>query len=64
MVKYKVDLYGQPKGGCRLTFAEQRADVLGVGLNNITMSGAVEAVETLIESGEPGYIVTPNPEII
>ena len=64
MVKYKVDLYGQPKGGCRLTFAEQRADVLGVGLNNITMSGAVEAVETLIESGKPGYIVTPNPEII
>lgn len=47
-----------------MTDFEQRVDVLGVGLNNITMDGAIHAVEALVEGDSPAYIVTPNPEII
>lgn len=41
-----------------------RIDVLGVGLNNITMDDAVRSVHELISSGRQGYVVTPNPEIL
>ena len=47
-----------------MAFADHRIDVLGVGLNNITMDDAVHAVHELIDSGRQSYVVTPNPEII
>lgn len=41
-----------------------RTDVLGVGFDNITMDEAVSRALDIIENGESGYVVTPNPEIV
>ena len=43
---------------------DNRIDVLGIGVDNLTMNEAVDRVEILIKSGGRGMIVTPNPEMI
>lgn len=41
-----------------------KVDILGIGVDNITMEEAVGRVNTLREEAHGGYVVTPNPEII
>ena len=41
-----------------------RIDLLGVGFDPLTLSGAVEAADRLVRAGRGGYIVTANPEIL
>jgi N-acetylglucosaminyldiphosphoundecaprenol N-acetyl-beta-D-mannosaminyltransferase len=42
----------------------RRIDVLGVGFDNLSMAEAVSAALALIEAGNGGFVVTPNPEIV
>ena len=37
-----------------------RIKFLNIEVDNLTMTEAVEAVDTLIQKGEPSYVVTPN----
>jgi polysaccharide pyruvyl transferase CsaB len=39
-------------------------DILGVKFDNVDMIEAVSRIEKLVASGEPGLVVTPNPEIV
>lgn len=41
-----------------------RIDILGVSFDNMTMDEAVAAAMEIISSGNRGYVVTPNPEIV
>ncbi len=41
-----------------------RIDVLGVGFDNLSMAGFVAAARKRLEAKEPGYVVTPNAEIV
>ena len=41
-----------------------KIEILGVPFDNITMDEAVSAALSIIENGERGYVVTPNPEIV
>jgi len=41
-----------------------KTEVLGVQFDNITLAEAVDLAMERIERGEPGYVVTPNPEIV
>ena len=41
-----------------------RIDVLGVGVDNVTMEEAVERGMSLLHSEGSHYVVTPNPEIV
>ena len=41
-----------------------RIDVLGVGVDNLTIPDAVERGMELVRSPGPHYVVTPNPEIV
>lgn len=41
-----------------------RVEVLGVGVDPLTMDKAVQRVVALVEAGRGGLVVTPNPEII
>lgn len=41
-----------------------RISVLGVEIDNLKFNDAVKKAEEIISSGNPGLVVTPNPEII
>lgn len=41
-----------------------KLDVLGVHVDNVTMSEAVEKVRGFFKAGKKAYVVTPNPEMI
>lgn len=41
-----------------------RIDILGVGFDNLTMDEAVAEAKRMLDRGETGYCVTPNPEIV
>ena len=41
-----------------------RIDILGVGYDDVTMSGAVTRALELMDVRQGAYVVTPNPEII
>ena len=41
-----------------------KIDVMGVRFDNLTMSEFVDRAEQIIRSGEKGYCVTPNAEIV
>ena len=42
----------------------QKVDILGVGVDSVTMREAVDRIETFIEEGEPRLIATANAEMI
>lgn len=44
--------------------AVARVDVLGVGVDPLTLDQAVQRVVALVEAGRGGLVVTPNPEVI
>ena len=39
-------------------------DVLGIGFDNVDMAEAVERAQSLMETPDTDYVVTPNPEIV
>lgn len=41
-----------------------RVNVLGVEFDNVTMSEALSRLTAIVETGEPAYVVTPNPEMV
>ena len=41
-----------------------KIDILGIGLDNVTMGEAVERINALREEKRGGYVITPNPEIL
>ena len=41
-----------------------KTDILGVGIDNLTLDEAIEAGAALMEEGGFHYVVTPNPEFI
>lgn len=41
-----------------------KTDVLGVGIDDLTLDEAIEAGTALLEDGKYHYVVTPNPEFI
>lgn len=42
----------------------ETVDILGVKFNNTGMEAAVSAITDMLNSGETGYVVTPNSEIV
>ncbi len=55
-----MDLYTKRKEGVTAL----RIDIMGVGFDNLTMDGALDAARAHMASGESRYCVTPNPEIV
>ena len=58
-----------PMGNDRYRGSEQveekaRVDILGVGFDPVTPREALERVKAMLDSGQGGYVVTPNPEIV
>ncbi len=45
-------------------FLMERIDILGVGIDNVTMEEAVERAMELLTDGKRHYVVTPNAEIL
>ena len=41
-----------------------RVNIMGVGFDSMTLSQAVGFMTGMVERGESGYVVTPNPEIV
>ncbi len=41
-----------------------RIDILGVGFDPVTPQEALDRVTGMVDRGEGGYVVTPNPEIV
>lgn len=41
-----------------------RVNIMGVGFDSMTLSQAVGFMTGMVERGENGYVVTPNPEIV
>lgn len=41
-----------------------RIDVMGIGFDNLTMQEFVDRARQMLQSGETGYCVTPNAEIV
>ncbi len=41
-----------------------RIDVVGIGFDNLTMQEFADRAEAMLQSGEKGYCVTPNAEIV
>jgi len=48
-----------PKAG-----SQEPVDVLGIGVDNVTMEEAGTGVKKLFRGGKKGYVVTPNPEMV
>ncbi len=42
----------------------EKLDVLGVKVDDVTMSEAVERIKGFFKAGRKAYVVTPNPEIV
>lgn len=42
----------------------RRVDILGIGINALTMEQALTAIDNLIEQNQQSYLVTPNPEFV
>lgn len=41
-----------------------RTPIMGVGFDNITAGEALDKLCAMLETGDAGYVVTPNPEIV
>lgn len=41
-----------------------KVDLLGVGVDSVTMDGALEAMDRLIRERKPSYLVTPNVDVL
>jgi N-acetylglucosaminyldiphosphoundecaprenol N-acetyl-beta-D-mannosaminyltransferase len=66
--KFEADLLVQ-KARLNLKYLDEclnnkRINVLGIGVDNMTMDEAVRKIEGLIKTGSRSLVVTPNPEII